>query len=209
MFRLSSFLRSQFVPHRKLFICLDCRISFVLSSYRTVNSVHMFILSHFLRSQFVPHGKHFISVKKNNKGNMLSMNLKLTYVPLKCLLSLSCFKQNQKVTSKFSKNREKINVLEILCGCNRAVSCGRADVRTCGRTWQGWWPFSWQLLSWRAELLDHATWQATTNTTFSLIFKRVSVIAAFHQVQCERTVLIACWQTDRRRSFLSPATLWH
>ena len=134
MFRLSSFLRSQFVPHRKLFICLDCRISFVLSSYRTVNSVHMFILSHFLRSQFVPHGKHFISVKKNNKGNMLSMNLKLTYVPLKCLLSLSCFKQNQKVTSKFSKNREKINVLEILCGCNRAVSCGRADVRTCGRT---------------------------------------------------------------------------
>ena len=92
MFRLSNFFRPHFVPHRKqclyvqivefswalfrtaqkiVFICLNCRIFFGLSSYRTENSVHMFRLSNFLRSQFVPQRKHFISVKKNNEGNML------------------------------------------------------------------------------------------------------------------------------------------
>jgi len=35
------------------------------------------------------------------------MNLKLSYLTLKCLLSLSHFEQNQKATTKFSKNREK------------------------------------------------------------------------------------------------------
>ena len=55
------------------------------------------------------------------------MNLKLSYLPVKCLLSLSYFKQNQNVVRKFIKNGEKSDLLEILSGRDHAVSRGRAE----------------------------------------------------------------------------------
>jgi len=80
-----------------------------------------------------------------------------------------------------------MNLFEILSCRNRAVSWVRAEWydKADGRF------FFLQLLCERAELLLHTTWQAYTNITLSQIFRRVSVIATFRQVNCERTVIIA------------------
>jgi hypothetical protein len=100
------------------------------------------------------------------------MNLKLSYLTVKCLLSLSYFKQNQKLATKLSKNREikKINLGEILSGRNVAVSCGRAE----GRDKADGLFFFLLLLCERATLLLHATWQACTPTQHSVKFSSLS-----------------------------------
>jgi hypothetical protein len=82
------------------------------------------------------------------------MNLKLTYLPVKCLLALSYFKQNQKVSTKFSKNSEnQFAWKSVQIGNELFRAGGRKDMTRLMAVFS-------QLLRESAQLFFHATWQA-------------------------------------------------